>query len=94
MQRLKRVLIWLAIALTLLVTVAMVVAVAVTVVAVQNGADPLTGLTDAISQIQLLLPASQTSNLNQVVTVERGDLIATLTSTGEVYAPQIGRAHV
>jgi HlyD family secretion protein len=86
MRWLRRGLVWLSLVLVLAV-------VAVVVVAAQNGAAQTTGfpkvVTDTISWIQeRLLPGSQTTSLNQVVTVERGNLVATLTSTGEVYAPR------
>jgi multidrug efflux pump subunit AcrA (membrane-fusion protein) len=84
MHRLRRVLLWLALPLVL---------AAVAVAVIQTVAPQTTGfpkaVTDTISRIRLLLmPASQTTSFNQVVTVERGNLIATMTSTGEVYAPR------
>jgi RND family efflux transporter MFP subunit len=84
MRRLRRVLLWLALPLVL---------AAVAVAVIQTVAPQTTGfpkaVTDTISRIRLLLmPASQTTSFNQVVTVERGNLIATLTPTGEVYAPR------
>jgi HlyD family secretion protein len=81
MRRLRRRLIWLPLVLVLAV-------VAVLVVAAQTTGFPRV-VADSISWIQeRLLPGSQTASLNQVVTVERGNLVATLTSTGEVYAPR------
>jgi HlyD family secretion protein len=84
MHRLRRVLLWLPLPLVLVV---------VALVVIQTVAPQTTGfpkaVTDTISRIRLLLmPASQTTSFNQVVTVERGNLIATLTPTGEVYAPR------
>jgi HlyD family secretion protein len=86
MRWLRRRLVWLSLVLVLAV-------VAVLVVATQNGAAQTTALprvvTDSISWIKgLLLPGSRTTSLSQVVTVERGNLVATLASTGEVYAPR------
>jgi HlyD family secretion protein len=84
MHRLRRVLLWLLLPLVL---------AAVAVAVIQTVAPQTTGfpkaITDTISRIRLLaMPASQTTSFNQVVTVERGNLIATMTSTGEVYAPR------
>jgi multidrug efflux pump subunit AcrA (membrane-fusion protein) len=84
MHRLRRVLLRLPLPLVL---------VAVALVAIQIVAPHTTVLprvvTDTISRIRLLvMPESQTIGFNQVVTVARGNLIATMTSTGEVYAPR------
>jgi HlyD family secretion protein len=78
--------VWLSLASVLVVGV-------VLVVATQNGAAQTTGfpgaVADSISSIRTwLLPGSQTTSLSQVVAVERGNLVATLASTGEVYAPR------
>ncbi len=84
MHRLRRVLLWLPLSLVLVVLALVVIQI----VAPQTTGFP-TAVTDTISRIRLLVvPASQTTGFNQVVTVERGNLIATMTSTGEVYAPR------
>lgn len=86
MRRLRRVLMWSSLVLLLVVVAVVVTAAMVAVAAAQNGVAPPTGVFSRIQQ--LLLPGNQTASLNQVVRVERGNLVATLTSTGEVYAPR------
>jgi HlyD family secretion protein len=84
MHRLRRVLLRLPLPLVL---------VAVALVAIQIAVSQTTVLpkavTDMISRVRLLvMPESQTTGFQQVVTVARGNLVATMTSTGEVYAPR------
>jgi multidrug efflux pump subunit AcrA (membrane-fusion protein) len=84
MHRLRHVLLRLPLPLVLVAVVLVVIQIVVPHTTVFPRA-----VTDTISRIQLLvMPASQTTSFNQVVTVERGNLIATMTSTGEVYAPR------
>jgi RND family efflux transporter MFP subunit len=81
MRWLRRRPVWLSLALLLVVGVLLAVAA-------QTTGLPRT-VADSISSIRTwLLPGSQTASLSQVVAVERGNLVATLASTGEVYAPR------
>jgi HlyD family secretion protein len=81
MRWLRRRSIWLPLVLVLAVA-------AVSVVAAKTTGLPKV-VTDAIASIQeRLSPGSQTASFNQVVAVERGNLVATLAATGEVYAPR------